>query len=364
MRSAAGLLALVIALLAAASCTSSTNGGGTTGADSSTPPTSNATGRVPGTGTGFAGPPAMTADGAAVLPDPSKRMLLGAYVELASQPDQAAAVRSREQAMGRPYDLRLTYYEWTDPFPDAGEQSIAANGSIPLMAWYLPGRNAKSKGSLSDITSGADDAWITRQAEAIKAFDHPVFLRLGPEMNGDWYGYSGHPAAFIAAWRHVHNLFARAGATNVTWVWCPNISPGGWDEYYPGSAYVDVVGVDGFSNVDFTWRTFEGEFDGFFRHMAAFTGKPQMVVETATNSKEGAPTEGVGSAASYISGMRSYLRDVAGPKYDVIGVCWFDTDTNRDLNNTPYNWLTDQTPQSWQAWLALARDPYFGGRGS
>ena len=24
----------------------------------------------------------------------------------------------------------------------------------------------------------------------------------------------------------------------------------------------------------------------------------------------------------------------------------------------------DQTSQSWQAWLTLARDPYFGGHGS
>jgi mannan endo-1,4-beta-mannosidase len=240
-----------------------------------------------------------------------------------------------------------------------------AGGRIPLMAWYLPGRDARSKGSLSDITSGTDDAWITRQARAIKAFGHPVLLRLGPEMNGDWYGYSGHPAAYIAAWRHVHQLFAQAGAANVTWVWCPNINPANWDPYYPGRAYVDVIGVDGFSNVDYTWRSFQQEFGGFFAHMATFApGQPQMVVETATNSKQGAPAEGIGPAASYISGMASYLQQVAGPKYDVVGVSWFDTNTNRDLNNTNYDWLTDQTPQSWQAWLTLARNPYFGGRDS
>ena len=56
--------------------------------------------------------------------------------------------------------------------------------------------------------------------------------------------------------------------------------------------------------------------------------------------------------------MRSCLKDVAGRKYDVIGVCWFDTDTNDG-----YNWRVDQTTATYQAWLGLACDRYFGGRG-
>jgi hypothetical protein len=286
-------------------------------------------------------------------------MLLGAYVALSGQSSTQAAIKARERAMGRPYDLVVTYYNWTDPFPDSGEAAIAAGGSTPLMAWYLPDKYTGSPASLSAITSGADDAWITTQAQAIKAFGHRVFLRLAPEMNGNWYHYSGDPAAYVAAWRHIWDVFNQAGATNVTWVWCPNLTPGNWDAYYPGSAYVDVIGVDGFSNIAYTWQTFQQMFGGFFAHFAAFApGKPQMVVETATNSGAGAPTVGIGSAASFIAGMQSYLKDVAGPRYDVIGVCWFDTDTNNGIN-----WRVDQTTQSWQAWLTLSRDPYFGGHG-
>src|SRR5690349_24021953 len=42
------------------------------------------------------------------------------------------------------------------------------------------------------------------------------------QMNGDWqFPWSAQlngntPADYIAAWRHVHDLFAQAGATNVT----------------------------------------------------------------------------------------------------------------------------------------------------
>ena len=373
MRRAAGLIALVIALLPAAGCT--TTGQPATGVTRQAEPTASAE-RQAGTGTrpsaGTSGAPGASAgtrtsghpqtpENAGPTrvsrPDPRKRMMLGAYVNLSGQISTGASVAARERAMGRPYDLEATYYNWTDPFPDAGEAAMAARGTTPLMAWYLPDKDPQAGHSLGEIVSGADDAWIATQARAIKAFGHGVLLRLAPEMNGNWYGYSGDPSAYVAAWRHVHDVFARAGAANVRWVWCPNLSPSNWDAYYPGAGYVDVIGVDGFSNTIYTWQTFQQMFDGFFAHFASFApGKPQLVAETATDSGAGVPGAGVGSAASFISGMRSYLKDVAGPRYGVIGVCWFDTDTNNG-----YNWRVDQTPDAWQAWLAMARDPYFGG---
>jgi mannan endo-1,4-beta-mannosidase len=39
-------------------------------------------------------------------------------------------------------------------------------------------------------------------------------------MNGNWFSWNGdsanRPADFVAMWRHVHDLFAHEGATNVT----------------------------------------------------------------------------------------------------------------------------------------------------
>ena len=47
-------------------------------------------------------------------------------------------------------------------------------------------------------------------------------------MNGSWFpwseGVNGNRAGeYVAAWRHVHDIFTAVGATNVTWVWCPNV---------------------------------------------------------------------------------------------------------------------------------------------
>jgi hypothetical protein len=361
MRRASWLLALLIALLSAVACGAAGQGGGSgTGASDATTPAGYSS-QAPSAAASSTPASASVKHNPPGVPDPDSRMLLGGYVNLSGQSSTAASVAARERAMGRPYDLLVTYYNWTDQFPDAGEAAMAAAGTTPMMAWYLPDKYTGSTASLSAITSGADDAWITTQAQSIKAFGHRVYLRLAPEMNGNWYHYSGDPAAYIAAWRHIWTVFAQAGVTNVTWVWCPNVTPASnWDAYYPGSKYVDVIGVDGFSNTQYTWQTFQQLFGGFFAHFAAFApGKPQLVVETGTNSGAGAPTVGVGSAATFIAGLESYLKDVAGPRYDVIGVCWFDTNTNDG-----FNWRVDQTPQSLQAWVTLAHDPYFGGHGS
>jgi hypothetical protein len=47
-----------------------------------------------------------------------------------------------------------------------------------------------------------------------------------------------------------HELFALAGATNVRWVWCPTaagFAAGTAQAYYPGKAYVNGIGADGYN---------------------------------------------------------------------------------------------------------------------
>ncbi|HEY1627843.1 MAG TPA: glycosyl hydrolase [Streptosporangiaceae bacterium] len=304
------------------------------------------------TGTGTASASAEPVPSA--TPASKQRMLLGTYISLSGKSTEAA-IEQREAAMGHRYNLQLTYYNWDDQFPDAGESTIVAHGRTPLVTWYGPGKDADDHRTLAEVNDGSDDRWITQQADAIKDFGHRIYLRLMPEMNGNWYhGFSGDPSAYIKAWQHIHRLFAQAGATNVTWVWCPNNGPADWGKYYPGNAYADIIGVDGFSNVGYGYQSFEQMFGQFFSQFAG--RRPLMVVETATNAGAGAPAHGIASAASFIDGMHTYLKEVAGPKYGVVAVCWFDTNDTDGID-----WSLSQTPASWQAWLSLARDLYFGG---
>ena len=73
-------------------------------------------------------------------------------------------------------------------------------------------------------------------------------------MNGAWYswGYTHtSPATFVAAWRHIVDIFRAHGARNVTWLWTVNIirrhgkipNPAPW---WPGKSYVTSVGIDAY----------------------------------------------------------------------------------------------------------------------
>ena len=75
-------------------------------------------------------------------------------------------------------------------------------------------------------------------------------------MNGNWFPWAEHangnqPGDYVAAWRHVHDIFTQVGATNATWVWCPyvELAPelGPLARYYPGDDYVDWTSLDGFN---------------------------------------------------------------------------------------------------------------------
>jgi beta-mannanase len=56
----------------------------------------------------------------------------------------------------------------------------------------------------------------------------PFVIRFNHEMNGFWYPWSeqtngNSKGEYVKAWRHVHDRFAAAGATNVVWLWSPNV---------------------------------------------------------------------------------------------------------------------------------------------
>lgn len=97
---------------------------------------------------------------------------------------------------------------------------------------------------LRHIAAGDYDSVIQAEARTVSALDQPILIRFAHEMDmGTLYPWSGGtPEEFIAAYRHVVDVFRQNGATKALWVW----SPGGWkgaEAYYPGDEYVDYTGV-------------------------------------------------------------------------------------------------------------------------
>jgi beta-mannanase len=115
-------------------------------------------------------------------------------------------------------------------------------------------------------------------------------------------GHNGNtPDLYKQAFQYVVNMFGTWGADNVDWVWCVN---GSWhDDFtaaFPGSAYVDRMGMDGFNwnspwldplNDWDDWREFSKIFDnwgGFstYQTLAALSGEPIIIGETGSNTPE------------------------------------------------------------------------------
>jgi beta-mannanase len=84
-------------------------------------------------------------------------------------------------------------------------------------------------------------------------------------------------------WRHVHDIFTRVGANNVTWVWSPNIyyASGSlakdFRPSFPGKAYVDWIGLDGYLRANggptYNLESFRGVYGD---SMSAIAGHPDM----------------------------------------------------------------------------------------
>jgi beta-mannanase len=117
-------------------------------------------------------------------------------------------------------------------------------GAVPLMQWN------PEHSSLPAIANGRYDAYLRAVAAAVRQFGCPLMLSFAHEMNRPWFSWGSQhqsPATFVAAWRHIHGIFAASGASNVVWAWNPNVgSPASLHRWWPGSAYVSIVALDGY----------------------------------------------------------------------------------------------------------------------
>ena len=165
---------------------------------------------------------------------------------------------------------------------------IEEYGAVPivrLMPWgppyWVPGY--ESEYDLRLIVQGEFDDFISGIAKEIRAFPWGVIVTFGPEMNGDWFPWSGvyqgggkrdgfgdpdaydGPELFRAAYRHVVDLFRQEGCKNVYWLFQVNydsVPEVQWNSpllYYPGDSYVDVLGLSiyGEQYQDEPWVSFD-----------------------------------------------------------------------------------------------------------
>ena len=228
-----------------------------------------------------------------------------------------------------------TYASFTDPFP-TGWADLARARSIPLVIGWEPWDTRQtiaeqSEYSLASIATGTHDAYVRAWARDAAASNVTVLLRFAPEFNGDWQPWFVHgtPRDFQNAWRHLHAVFAEEHATNVRWVFNPNITwegdPVVVEDYWPGTRYVDWLALDGYN-----W---EGVLPGRSYESAA------AVFTTSTRALRAlAPrlpfmfAEAASSPPSKTRWIRSLAR--TAPALHINLVIWFEHDKETDWQLT------------------------------
>jgi len=161
---------------------------------------------------------------------------------------------------------------------------------------------------LRDIASGVYDTSLTTWLQQARAWGHPFFLRWDWEMNGSWFSWGttasnqNTPSEYVNAWRHLHDLAVQAGATNITWVWCPNADFAGstpLEQLYPGDAYVDWTCMDGYNKGGASWQSFSAVFAETYGHLLQVApAKPIMVAETSSEESGGSKAAWINDALS------------------------------------------------------------------
>jgi hypothetical protein len=223
-------------------------------------------------------PGILNTKGGKVVP-PKSGTWVGTFEEQSgSQIVKQNRVFDLEELLGHNVDVDHNYTGWNEPFPGWREKWDVVNGRVPFVSW--------AKASTAQVNSGRYDGMIRQRAADVKAFGAPMLLEWFWEMDGNRNkSVAGSPASFISAWRRIHNIFDKAGVTNVSWVWCPNawgFATGDAQKFYPGDDYVDWICSNGYNwapaRKGDQWRSFEWIFQPFY-DWGEQHHKPMMIGE-------------------------------------------------------------------------------------
>ena len=226
---------------------------------------------------------------------------------------------------------------------DKTEMDLTWNrGAIPVVTMGLA-----DGVTLEQVAAGGQDSAIKSWAAAAKAWGHPFLFAPWWEMNGGWFSWGRDPH-FVAAWQRFHDLVVGAGATNVTWAWVPNNL---WydplsdpEPYYPGDAYVDWTGIDGYNwGLNLAqpnkWMTPDEVLTPTLQRVGEIApGKPVLILENAAS-------ELGGNKAEWIAEMLgTYL-----PHHpEIKGYLWFNWNFEKS-NGFRADWPIETSAPAQQA---------------
>lgn len=258
-------------------------------------------------------------------------------------------LHSLEQKLDYKFSLLTLYKSLSTGFPADAMQNAQDDKRIVELTLQTLQYGEDNRSVMYDILNGKYDDYFTKYAQDIKAFGHPLLFRLNNEMNGDWVPYSAYhnskdPEIYTAVWRYLHDIFEKNSVDNVLWIWNPNnLSKPGfqWNHpllYYPGDAYVDVVGLTAYNTGTFyegeEWSTFNELYAPLYAQYSEWFDQPLMITEFASSSVGG-------DKADWVKRMFEEMG-----KYPNIKAAIWWSHTDFDQNNEPARkYKLDETPE-------------------
>jgi beta-mannanase len=251
------------------------------------------------------------------------------------------------------------FQDWVMDFDPAYMDEAISRGGMPLVTWepweFGAGLD-QPEYSLRRILGGNHDEYVRKWAQAAVAWGKPFFLRFAHEMNGDWTtwspGVNGNTAReFVAAWKRVHGIFRREGATNVRWVWSPVAKYEGSVPYkhvYPGDAYVNWFGISGYNWGNTRewsrWQSFSEIFGASYGTMRKIAPKKPIVISEVGCAEHG------GDKAAWI--RSAYLKEIPARFPRIRAISWFNANKEND-------WRVNSSSETLSAYKEVARNPIY-----
>lgn len=278
------------------------------------------------------------------------------------------SVTKLESEIGRHLAFTRDYLLWDSAFPTAFEKWLGQRGTIPMVS-------VKSKLSNGTIVPWASVAaaqpgsalyaQIVSWADRFASFGYPVYFTYNHEPEASSNNTYGTAADYIAAWRHIHDIFVAQGATNVRFMWImtdwafkvPSTDRRYAWKWYPGDAYVDGIAADAYNwwtcrGRDEPWQSLATAISGFLTFGAQHPTIPMWLTEFGSVENPNDPT----AKANWITQAQAVLQQ---PAYaQIVGVAYFNQ-VQPSLPNC--DWPVESSTAATAAFTAMGADPYFQG---
>ena len=293
----------------------------------------------------------------------SKQKLLSSKIILfgasdSSSKDSFENILTLEDSLKTTFPLIHIYAAWggkqDEQFPSQQVDAIYELGSLPVITWEpwvtdfdetkMPGIGRiedREKGSMTQVAAGKYDSYIKTWAKEAKSKQKPIYVRLGHEMNEPyrypWGPQNNTPQEFVAGWKHIHDIFTSMGATNVIWIWSPHLAYGYFNDYYPGSDYVDIVGTGvlnyGTATSWSQWWTFKEIFGAHYQELSNFN-KPIMIAEFGSLNTGGSRNQW----------FKDALTDLPNKYPAIKSILYFHYSGDKTTTDRAVNWQIKKDP--------------------